>query len=162
MLAYLAMPLAYSDRAVREAQSLPRSRRYGGTARVSTLSVTGRGFGVEIGDPVPGAVDGVQERACIRLVDHAAQVVQVRAQGVGIGQRVAPDLALDVVPGNHARRFPHQDGQQLETDRRDLQFLAAAGDPQGRGVELEVADLVHLARNLPPLAPDQGADTRLQ
>src|SRR5690606_6948824 len=112
---------------------------------------------VDVGDGVTGALDGVQQRLVERLVDDLAQVVQMAAQGVRIGQPVAPDLALDLLPIDHPRRLAHQDGQQLHADRRKLQLGAAAGGAHAGRVEHQVGDLEHFRADLAALAPDQGA-----
>jgi D-alanyl-D-alanine carboxypeptidase/D-alanyl-D-alanine-endopeptidase (penicillin-binding protein 4) len=117
---------------------------------------------VEVGEAVAGAVDGVQQRLVERLVDHLAQVVEVAAQGVGVGQQVAPHLALDVAAADHPRRLAHQDGEQLQADRRDREVLAAALQAQRRGVEHQVAHAQHLGADLAAVAADQGAHARFQ
>ena len=126
------------------------------------LARAARDVAVEVGEAVAGAVDRVQQRLLERLVDHLAQVVEVAAQRVGVRQQVAPDLALDVAAADHARRFAHQDRQQLEPDRRDLQLLAAALHAQRRGVEHEVADAQHFGADLAAVAADQCAHARLE
>jgi hypothetical protein len=70
---------------------------------------------------------------------------------------VSPDLALDVAPAHHARRFAHQDGEQPQADRRELQILPCARDAQRGGIEHQVGDAQHLGADLAPIAPDQGA-----
>src|SRR3546814_25949 len=54
-------------------------------------------------DPIAGRLHGVQQLLVERLVDGLAQVVEMAAQRVGIGQAVAPDLALDLLAADHAR-----------------------------------------------------------
>src|SRR6185312_4526745 len=166
MLAYLAMGQARrNDTCMKKnlRTCLLRARFEG--ERITNRSSGGRrrrGLLVQIGDAVARAVDGVEQRPRVRLVDHAPQVVEVRTQRVGIGQRVAPDFALDVVARHHARRFAHQDREEFQPDWRHLQLFAVAHDPERRGIQGQVANLVDLAGNLSPLAPDQGADARFE
>src|SRR4051812_31540978 len=75
----------------------------------------------DVRDPVPGTLHGVQQGLLERLVDRLAEVVEMAAERVGIRQPVAPDFALDFLAAHHARRFAHQDRQQLQADRRELQ-----------------------------------------
>src|SRR3546814_12503496 len=58
----------------------------------------------DVGDTVAGALHGVQQRLVVRLVDGLAQVVQVAAQGVRVGQAVAPDLELAPLPVDQDRK----------------------------------------------------------
>src|SRR5688572_21783209 len=69
---------------------------------------------------IPGALHRMQQLLVEWLVDGLAQVVQMAAQRVRIGQAVAPDLALDLLAADHARRLAHQDGQQAQSDRKSV------------------------------------------
>ena len=92
---------------------------------------TGSGDGpVRVGDPIARAGDGVQQLHILVAVNGLAQVVEVAAQRVGIGQGQAPDLLLDLTAAHHPRRFAHQDGQDLQRDRCEVEFAPAALHPQ--------------------------------
>src|SRR5687768_1995636 len=104
---------------------------------------------------IPGTLHRMQQLFVEWLVDGLAQVVQMAAQRIRIRQAVAPDLALDLLATDHARRFAHQDGQQAQANGRKLQLAAAARDAQAGGVEHQVGDLEHLASDLAALAADQ-------
>ena len=84
------------------------------------------------------------------------------AQGVGIGQGVTPDLALDVAPADHARRLAHEDGQELQADRRHHQILPGALHAQGGHVQTEVAHAQGLGADQAAVTTDEGAHARLQ
>ncbi len=119
-------------------------------------------FRVEIGQPITGAVDRVQQRFLERLVYNFAQIIQMAAQRVGIGQQIAPHFALDVAPADHARRLAHQDAEQLQSDRRHGEFLRAAREAQRGGVEHEIADFQHFGADLAAIAADQRAHARFE
>src|SRR5690606_26394134 len=78
---------------------------------------------LNVGNPVTRALHRVQQRPVERLVDRLAQVVQVAAQRVRVGQAVAPDLALDLLPAHNPRRLAPDEGAQLPPDRRPRPVL---------------------------------------
>ena len=104
----------------------------------------------------------MQQRFVERAIDRLAQVVEVAAQGVRIRQTVAPDLAFDVAAADHLRRLAHQDREQAQADRRELQFLSAARHPHARGVVDQVADLQRFGAYLAALAADQRPHARFE
>ena len=104
----------------------------------------------------------MQQRLLERLVYNFAQIIQMTAQGVRIGQQIAPDFALDRAPANDARRLEHQDRQQAQADRRNQQFLAGARQAQAGGIEHQVADAEQFGADLAALTPDQSAHARFE
>ncbi len=84
------------------------------------------------------------------------------AQGVRIRQAVAPDLAFDLLAGDHARRFAHQDGQQAQADRRQLQLGTGTGGTHADRIEHQVGDLEHFRPHLATFAADQRAQAGFQ
>ena len=48
------------------------------------------------------------------LVDNFPYIVKMAAQGVGVRQRVTPNLPLDLTAGYDSWRLSHKDLKQLE------------------------------------------------
>ena len=96
------------------------------------------------------------------FVDCLSQRVEVAAQGVGVRQQVAPDFAFQLLPADDARRRAHEDRQQLQADRHQLDRLPGARDLQRGDVDQQIADAQGFGDHRPALATQQGADSRFE
>ena len=111
---------------------------------------------------ITDAGNRVQQRPLERLVDRLAQRVQVAAQGVGVGQQVAPDFALELLPAHDAGRGAHQHRQKPQADRHQAYRLAVPRHLHRGQVELEVGNAQRLGDHGSSQAPQQRADARLE
>src|SRR6185369_17511273 len=80
-----------------------------------------------------------------RLVDRRAQAVDVHAERVAIRQFLAPHARFQVLARYHGRAGFHQVLQQLQSDRIELDRLAATGDDQRVEIVVEVGQLQNAA-----------------
>ena len=86
---------------------------------------------------------GLDVRRVERLVHHRAQAVDVHAQGIRIGQFLAPDAGLQFLARHHRGRGLHQRLQDLQRGGVELQQLALAADFQRIQVVLQFAHFQH-------------------
>src|SRR6188768_1632082 len=77
------------------------------------LSLSGR---IIVGQLVTQSGQSVQKRAAEGFVDRAAQSIQMTAQGVRIGEEVAPHLVFELLATYYSRRGAHEDGEKFDAD----------------------------------------------
>src|SRR6266702_373101 len=105
--------------------------------------------------PVPDAARGADQRPFERPLQLAAQVPDVDVHDVGQPVVVVgPDVLQDPPPVDHLARVAHEELQQRELLRRQVDRPAVAGHRAGRRVQLDVFD-TQPYRPLRGTAPDQ-------
>ena len=92
-------------------------------------------------------------------VDAFAQVVHVRAQGVGIGEEIAPEFVFELLAADQAGGFAHQYLENAHGGWRQSHTLAVALDAHGTGIENQVADSHRAIGHLTACPAHQGSDS---
>ena len=108
-----------------------------------------------------GLVSDEFDEATQSFHQRAAQNAHMAAQSVAGLLQVAPHLRFELAPPEHPAGFAHQQLQQADALRRQLDFLAAEADEQAARIEHEIAGGQRLAGNASPPALVQGAKARL-
>ena len=102
----------------------------------------------------------VCSRLCERTIDRLTQQMQVAAQTVARWRLIAPEGKLHFFPAHHARTLAHQEFEQFEAGRIQLQRLTGATDLPGGEIEHQI---IHLQTRLKTFAaPQHGIDARRQ
>src|SRR5262245_62574255 len=99
----------------------------------------------------------MQQLARVRIVDLAAQAVHMHVDDVRAAVEVhVPDLLRDLGARERLAGAAHEEREERELLRREIETLATARGAVSREIDLQVADALRLGAALRPAAEDRS------